>query len=258
MNKHLGKNIAHPERIFTQTLEFSYDAAFNQILYAALLALQELPLRAPLADQLQQLCRLFPPVKPWNLPLPELEILRFNRGTLRYKNVLQTALLILKQLQPDVRSGQLPVLAILFDMNFLFEEFIFRQLQKLNNKNIIIKRQVPKPFWNRRPIQPDILLTIDNQNIVIDTKWKKLQKVSPTMEDLRQMYVYNQYFEAKHSVLVYPRMPGLEDLEPVPFHAKENLETYFCEVRLVDLVKNAQLNRSLGLDLLEKLSKKNL
>lgn len=252
-NKQLEKNITRPERVFTQTLEFTYDTPFNRILYTALLILQTLPLQTRLTDKLQQLYRLFPALKPWNSPLPELESLRFNRETLHYKNALQTALFILRQAQPDLRSGQLPVLAILFDMNFLFEEFIFRQLQKKANENITVKRQVPKPFWSSRRIQPDILLTIDNQNIVIDTKWKKLQKVSPAMEDLRQMYVYNQYFEAKHSVLVYPRVAGLEDLPPVPFHAKENSEVYFCEVRLVDLVKDGQLNRSLGQDLLEKI-----
>lgn len=252
----IQKNLLHPERFFTETLEFSESHPFNRLIYSALLMLKTLPLAAYLGSKLQQILALFPPLEAWKSPLPVLEDLRFNRQTLRYKKALQTALLILQHVQPDVQAGRLPVLAILFDMNRLFEEFIFRQLQKAANGNMMVKRQVPKPFWNRRPLQPDILLSIDNQNIVIDTKWKKLQKVSPAMEDLRQMYVYNQYFEAKHSVLIYPKTGDLGDLPPVPFQPtkEEDSEIYFCEVRLVELVQEGRLNTRLGGDLLKKIT----
>lgn len=247
----IQKNLTHPERFFTETLAYSYEHPFNQLIYSAL---QVLPLTSNLAIPLQDLRARFPSLSFWKKALPNYESLRFNRQTLRYKNAVQTALLILAQTQPDVRAGRLPVLAILFDMNVLFETFVFRQLQKNASEYIIVKRQVPKPFWNRRPLQPDVLLTVDNQNIVIDTKWKKLQKVSPAMEDLRQMYVYNQYFEAKHSVLVYPRIKELEDLPPVPFQpTSAEEEKYFCQVRLVELVKDGRLNTALGKDLLAKI-----
>ena len=251
----IQKNLLHPERFFTETLEFSEAHPFNRLIYSALLMLKTFPLAGYLASKLQQLLALFPTLEAWKSPLPLLEDLRFNRQAVRYKKALQTALLILQQVQPDIQAGRLPVLAILLDMNRLFEEFIFRQLQKAATGNRMVKRQVPKPFWNRRPLQPDILLSIDNQNIVIDTKWKKLQKVSPSMEDLRQMYVYNQYFEAKHSVLVYPKVGNLEDLPPTPFQPtkEEGSEIYFCEVRLVELVREGRLNTKLGADLLKKI-----
>lgn len=255
MHKQLQHNLLHHERFFTETFEFSYAHPFNRILYTALLSLHEIALRPIVATKLQSVLAPFPPLEFWNAPLPDFDTLRFDRHTLRYKNALQTAFLILQQTQPDVRAGRLPVLSILFDMNFLFEAYIFRQLQKAATERESVKRQVPKSFWNRRSIQPDILLTIDNQPIVIDTKWKKLQKVSPTMEDLRQIFVYNQYFEATHSVLVYPRVRGLKDLSAVPFQPIAGSgTTYFCEVRFVELVREGRLNKGLGRELLERLN----
>ncbi len=254
MNQQLVMNAARPDRFFTQTFKHTYQNSFNQLIYSALKVLKTMPLRNEIAVYLQSLYQQFPPMAPWRNALPALEKLRFNRHSLRYKSALQTALLILQQLQPDVRMGQLPVLAILFDMNQLFEWFIFKQLQSAVHENKLVKRQVPKPFWNRRPIQPDIVLMVDNQVIVIDTKWKKLQKVSPTMEDLRQLFVYNQYFNAKDSVLVYPHVHDLEDLPPVPFQpTKADSETYYCQVRFVALVRDGQLNRELGQELLQKI-----
>ncbi len=98
----------------------------------------------------------------------------------------------------------------MFDMNNLWEQFIFVTLKR-KMKTHHISSQVTKSFW--KPIsgysskmRPDLILKcVETQcTIVLDTKWKNLNGHNPSPEDLRQMYVYHRFYQAKKVALLYP------------------------------------------------------
>lgn len=135
------------------------------------------------------------------------ERLILDRKTRAYEKALMIAKLLLLRYHPDLSNGKNHVLALMFDMNMLWEKFVFISLKK--NQEIQVFAQNKKYFWNpegdqRRTIRPDIRITKGKKTFVFDTKWKILQDNRPSVEDLRQMYTYHHYFHSDKVALVYP------------------------------------------------------
>ncbi|MGZ4011342.1 MAG: 5-methylcytosine restriction system specificity protein McrC [Flavisolibacter sp.] len=87
-----------------------------------------------------------------------------------------------------------------------------RQLFKSKPAHWLIKSQNSKKFWqlkgsnSAKTIRPDIIIlnTTNDIKLVLDTKWKLPENNIPADADLKQMFVYNEYWQGKNALLVYP------------------------------------------------------
>src|SRR5690606_26999948 len=88
--------------------------------------------------------------------------------------------------------------------------FVYVSLKRNKESDTSVTAQTSRFFWKpekgyRSKIKPGIVLTKGNDHsIVLDTKWKNLNGYNPSPDDLRQMYVYHEYFGAKKVALIYP------------------------------------------------------
>ncbi len=211
-NKHIQQNLIHQERFYVRHSNYDVEHTLNFILYKALKLLKNINTNNTLHSRIGVLLLYFSEMPDIKVSESTFEKLVYNRKNQHYKKAIEIAKLLLLKYHPDVCKGKNHVLALMFDMNMLWEQFIYVSLKKNKSDFINIKAQTSKFFWKpengrRTAMKPDIYIETDNGNIVLDTKWKNLNGYNPSPDDLRQMYVYHEYFNAKKVALLYPGNP---------------------------------------------------
>ncbi|MEM6316869.1 MAG: hypothetical protein AAF960_04325 [Bacteroidota bacterium] len=258
---HLRKNGHRSERFWVQYQSFAYDHLFNQMLLAALKTLDRLYLKSDLKWLVKQALATFPVVSDRWLSPSDFERLFQNSLYQEHRFLMEWSRLILLNFSPDIRYGQHHLFALLFDMNQLYEEYVFWQLKRLENERITVRRQTSRPFWQRRTIRPDLVVQVDDTIFVLDTKWKLLSSnprtgKQPPIEDLKQLYIYCQYFSASKGILLYPKVSDAQkNTSPIPFQSFDSGENKVKgQVLFLPILKeDGMLNRRLGAEIFERL-----
>lgn len=209
-SKQIQQNLTHQECFYVDYSTYDVEHKLHFILYKTIRLLKQINTNSSLHSRIGALLLHFPEMPDIKVSEATFEKLIFNRKTQSYKKAIDIAKLLLLKYHPDVSYGRSNVLALMFDMNLLWEKFVYVTLQKYKTGNSKLTPQTTKLFWQpeggaRSKIRPDILIKHETLGcVVLDTKWKNLNGKNPSPEDLRQMYVYHKYYNAKQVALVYP------------------------------------------------------
>jgi 5-methylcytosine-specific restriction enzyme subunit McrC len=213
MGKQILLNNVHKERFYTEFTTYDRNNQFNSIIKMALQIIFQTSRNNSIKQLAARNLLSFENLDNWNGTEKDFSKLLFDRKTNGYRQAIEIAKMIILNYCPDIKSGTKQILAILFDMNRLFEKYIYRILKKeeqyYSTSFLKISSQTNLSFWKQKSIKPDIVLQyIDDSNelqkIIIDTKWKVIDEANPSDNDLKQVYVYNLQFGARRSILFYP------------------------------------------------------
>ena len=214
-NQQLSKNCTHNERFYVNYVTYDYEHLMNRILRQALTVITEIAGNNTLRGRAASTLFAFPELQEIQVTNETFSDLVFNRKTEDYKNAIEIAKLLLLHYMPNSHLGKRNILALMFYMNKLWEEYVFRVLRR-GMHNAVVKAQSSKLFWKSittnasKTIRPDIVLKTKGEIFIMDTKWKLPDMRTPSDGDLHQMYAYLKRFNAKKVALLYPKTSNTE------------------------------------------------
>lgn len=215
-NKQISYNCVHKERFYVRYTTYDYNHILNRIIRQALLAICDITNSSDIKGRATSTLFNFPELNEVAVTPELFSRLIFDRKSEDYRPVIKLAEMILLNYSPDLHHGSNNVWTMMFDMNKLWEEFVFITLKrKLHNCQVFAQKK--KELWTSnntsKNVKADIIIKKENNDtFVLDTKWKMPKyegRILPSDGDLHQMYVYlNLYGDESGNVkkvaLLYP------------------------------------------------------
>lgn len=202
-SKHLTKNVVHKERFYVTYTTYDRNHIMNRVLLKTLQVIPSITRNSYIASRAKTLAFEFPELIDINVTDNTFNTMSFDRKNEGYRDAMSIAKLILLNYMPDSQIQSHNVIALMFDMNKLWEEYVYVMLRR-HLTNCEVTPQDHKELWTSniatKRIKPDIVI---NNKYVLDTKWKLPDK-TPSDADLHQLYTYLKFFKATKVALVYP------------------------------------------------------
>ncbi len=252
-------NLIHKERFYTAHQIYDANHKLHQVFAHALDIVGQFTRATRLNDKCRRTQLAFPEVDNIKPSLQLLKSIKINRKTAPYERALELAKLIILNYSPDINHGQQKMIALLFDMNVLWEEYVLRVLKKHALKHpeekLGVTGQESKTFYgSQRTIRPDIVLKKGGETIIIDTKWKRPNNNSASIEDLRQMYAYGRFWKTNKLVLLYPGLGFDSGYLPYPNKNDHDSDYHQCKTLFVNILEGDKIDTNLAFKIIQHLN----
>ncbi len=252
----IRQNLIHKERFYTTHQIYDTNHKLHQVLAHALDIVGHFTRATRLNDKYRRMQLAFPEVEKIKPSFQLLESIIINRKTAPYERALELAKLIILNYSPDINHGQQKMIALLFDMNVLWEEYVLRSLKKYAFKNPrdgweVIGQESKTFYGSHRTIRPDIVLRKGSDTFIIDTKWKRPTNKVASIEDLRQMYAYARFWKTNKLILLYPGDHFDSGYKPFPNHNDHVSDFHQCKMAMVNVLCNGKLSDTLTQDIMK-------
>ncbi|MGM7702245.1 McrC family protein [Pseudalkalibacillus sp. Hm43] len=209
--ENLRKNANLKHKFVCKYSKFSEDNLLNQIIRFTLEFTKKITLSNQNKSLIKRLLVDFNEVSLLDIKETDLNKIILSRNTKRFEETLNYCRLFLKGLALDLKSGEVKINFMLFDMNLLFEKYIYRMFKKAlpnskviyqNKKNYMLVQE--SSLSKKVQLKPDLIITYNNKTFVLDTKWKNNKGF-----DGKDMYQMNTYLDCipkvEEGILLYPK-----------------------------------------------------
>lgn len=247
INQHIKKNFIHKEKFYVTYEEYHPNRPENKLIKSTLLKLQSLSTSAVNFKEIRQLLSIFDIVQPslnYSLDFSKVQI---DRNTKDYQMLMKWSRVFLFDKSFSTFSGETSTRALLFPMERVFESYISKQIKKiLLPDGWQVSTQDKGHYLFTKPkecfaLKPDIVCERDGRKIIIDTKWKNIDKsekknLGISQSDMYQMYAYSKKYQTSDVWLIYPINDKMRGHSDIIFESGDGtiVRVYFVDLENID------------------------
>ncbi len=188
----------------------------------------------------------------------KIQKIKLTRSQEFFKKPFNLAKMFVEKTSVDLSKNKFENITLVWDMNKLFEEFIFelikRKIPECSPIAQKTKRLLRSTQETRRDTKVDIL--VQHPQVIIDTKYKKFTNFDDiSSADIYQVTTYCTLYGYKKAILLYPQY---DDIEPdeTGFYINNTENNYQIDFRTIDLKSNDLKNDLKNKDVQNSIIKK--
>jgi 5-methylcytosine-specific restriction enzyme subunit McrC len=245
INEQIKQNYIHKERFFVEYQEYLSNRVENKLIKTTLKYLYKKAKSNKNQQRIREFLFVFDEIDLSFDMKNDFSKVRLDRQMKDYEQVLLWCRTFLLENSFSPYRGNDVAFALLFDMNLLFESYVYDYLRKHGEFDTITAQdnQHHLAYLNgngKFKLKPDIVINKNTDSVIVaDTKWKILSEEKThqgiAQADMYQLFAYGTKYEnCKEMYLIYP----YDEVEEGNFYnyykneEKLNLKVLFFDVSL--------------------------
>ena len=181
--------------------------------------------------------------------------IKLTRNQELFKKPFKLAKMFVEQTSVDLSKNKFENITLVWDMNKLFEEFIFELIKrKIPECEAIAqkpKRLLKRKNVTRRDTKVDIL--VQKPKVIIDTKYKKFKNFEDiSSADIYQVTTYCLLHKYHRAILIYPQFEN-EEPDIKNYHLNNDGDQYRIDFCTINLKYNDLKSEQTQKDIVDKL-----
>lgn len=227
--ENIRMNALHKERFYVEFEEFTEDIAENRLIKSALLKIANLSKNNANKKRIKEYILMFSDIpSSQNIESDFISSENISRLHNYYRESLTWAKIFLNEKSIVSMKGDNIAFSLLFPMEKIFESYVAEKIKK-KKPDLEIRTQDRRfslieshKSKQKFQLRPDIV--IQNENIIMDTKWKIIDEYDEagnygiSQADMYQLYAYAQKYKSKRLYLIYPQTDKFLSPSIAPFY----------------------------------------
>ena len=247
-SQHIKYNSTNKAKFYCEYDEFAENNILNQLFLYVSSLLHQITTNNENKKILKQIMNFYADIEFVRISSQRANKIKLFRNQQLFQKAFDLAKMFLSHLSIDFSRNKIENITLLWDMNVLFEEYVF-EIMRRKCPEISVTAQKGKKLLvevesnhKRRNTFVDILVEKGNEKIIVDTKYKKFESLYDfSNADVFQVSTYCLLHDTKKAILIYPQWS--DDAQTTQIcHLNAPQENYTIQFSTVNLRKDLRVS----------------